>query len=664
MRLEFAVMRMTSARFTLVATLVAALGCREPEPIRLVPIAGCGLDQTFSGLRLQVVGDFPPTSSSELLLGPGESSEFTRLVAGAQAITAEGVFGVTITAIGRSYGIDPELAQGRVPGEAGPLLAMWFAAPDSMCAVPATIAPRSGFAWALSERGDVLIVGGRDATGSRADVIHYDALANVTHAHADEPSAARVGHSVHAIGPDRFLVLGGAIEGGTLADSVVLQLVDESLVVEPRDSLGVAHHAAATGSGSIVVAGGCAMVDALGECSGEVSAAAWLVASEGEAMLGLPPLQHARADATMLVSADGLVYVAGGHDGAGVELGSVERLAGLASGGQGEWASEAEWAIEAEFEVEAIVGFTVLEGGLILAADRDGDLHWSSAGGSGVLEPGFRAPTLAPALGERILLSLPGERVVVDGWIFAPGSAALDPSAEIVDLTSGSGTGGDSTPARTGGEALLLGDGSVLLGGGTAISPGELPFLARVRPQLDGPDEQVPELASPRSDAFVTNTPGAVAVFVGGLRLTGVAGPADALPAVRAHVRGFRSRSARLEFELGGEVGNTGVILVGQGVARVLALELAPGGVRARLHADDDTQLLDCAGQAFASETPAVLELGEDALRVRLLQGDRVVADCSLHELAPWSDPGGLHVGFGVAGPGDRSFRALRLARL
>lgn len=645
-----------ATRGSLVALLV--LGCREAEPIELVPIAGCGLEQTFSGLRVRMIGDFAPAQGSELVLGPGESGAFDGLVAGTTGITAEGVFGVTVTAIGRSYGVDPELAVGRVAGVSGPALAMWFAAPDSMCAISGSIAPRSGFAWALDAQGHALLVGGRDASGLRADPIHYDALADRLHAHPDVPELARVGHGVHAIGEGRFVVIGGVGAEGQPLASVELRLRDDRVDVAPivaLEGLALAHHAAAQRGDAIVLAGGCSSSDALGECSGPAEAGAWRIDVDTMAttLVPLPSLARARAEAHMLVSVEGIAYVAGGHDGAGGFVTDVEQLV---PGG-------AAWQTIASFdEVEAIVGFTLLDGELLVVADRDGSLHWRSPGGGGTLEPGFRAPILPPAVGERrVLLSLPGERVLVDGWLFAPGSAALDPSVEIVDLSSSP----DATPTRTDHEVALLGDGSVLLGGGTATSGGTLPFLARVRPQLDGPDEQVPDLAGPRSDAFVTNTPGAATVVVGGLRLSGVAGSADALPAVRAHVRGFRSRGFRLEFELGDEAGSEGVLLIGQGSARTLALTLAADAVAVRLHEPGSPALaLACASQGFEAGAAAELIVDELGLRVRLRQGERVIANCSLREHMPWSEGADLHVGFGVAGPGDRSFRALRLARL
>lgn len=637
---------------------MALVGCEQAEPIQLVPIAGCGLDQTFSGLRVRVLGDFPPTSTTELLLGNGETRTIDSLPADATGIAAEGVFGMTITAIGRGYGIDPERFRGRIAGSEGPLLPIWFAAPDSMCAVEATIPPHGGFAWAEAPSGDVLIVGGRDASGVREDLIHYDVLANTTRTHTLTAGSAtgRVGHSVHGLDDGRFVALGGARSGEVLEDALFITGVADVPQLESASiGMTLAHHAAAESTrGRVLVAGGCDQVDMLGECSAQVHArAAWIELGESPTSEVLPELGSARANAHAFVSSDGVVFVAGGFDEAGVGLGSVERLLPGADG----------WETIVEFEVDALAGLTVLEGGLVIVADVDGELHWWSTGGSGVLDASLRAPMLAPALGSRALLSLPGERVLVDTWLFAPGSAAIDPSAEIVDLV---GKVSGESPARIGGAVLLLRDGSVLLGGGTATGADPLPFLARVRPQLDGPDEQVPELASPRSDAFVSNTPAAAMVLVGGLRLTGVAGSLDEqLPRVHVHVRGFRSRSFRLEFELGAEQGNAGVLMVGQGAAHALTIELSPSAVVVRLHESGGEILeLDCAGERFEAELPAVLEVGEAGSRVRVLQADRVVADCSLAALDPWPDLGGLYVGLGVVGPGDRTFRSLRLARL
>jgi hypothetical protein len=633
---------------------IALVGCERSEPIRLVPIAGCGVDQTFSGLRVRVLGDYPPTSATELLLANGEQGRVDRLPVDATGIAAEGVFGMTITAIGRSYGIDPTLAEGRIAGRSGSQLALWFAAPDSMCAVTGTLDERVGFAAAEGSSGDVLIVGGRGADGLIEDVIHYDVLANDTQALVGDEASARVGHSVHALDDRRFVVLGGARADEVLDDALLVSGIPEQLHFESIAlGMSLAHHAAAESSeGRVLVAGGCGEVDALGACSGDVHGrAAWIDLDDVSSREPLPMLESPRAGAQAFVSRDGVAFVAGGFDEAGVGLGSVERLSPGAD----------HWEPIVEFDVDALVGLTVLDGELVIVADVDGELHWCSRGGSGTLDTSSRAPMLDPAPGPRPLATLPGERVLVDTWLFAPGSAAVDPSAEIVDLT---GTIGEALPGRTGGASLLLRDGTVLLAGGTALEPGELPFLARVRPQLDGPDEMVPELASPRSDAFVTNTPGAATVIVGGMRLGGVAGSPNDLPRVHVHVRGFRSRSFRLEFELGAAEGNTGSLMLGQGAERALTIALEPEQARVRLRDSTEIVELDCGAGSFETDRGAVLEVGEDGLRVRVLQGERVVVDCSLAELEPWPDAGGLHVGFGVSGPGDRTFRSLRLARL
>src|SRR5690606_395160 len=107
-----------------------------------------------------------------------------------------------------------------------------------------------------------------------------------------------------------------------------------------------------------------------------------------------------------------------------------------------------------------------------------------------------------------------------------------------------------SADPHLGAELITLLDGTVLfVGGQTASAELVATPLLRLRPHLDGPDEWIPELTGPQTDAFVGNAPGRATVVVGGLRLDAVAGDLDELPPVRAHVRGFRSRSFRLEFD-------------------------------------------------------------------------------------------------------------------
>src|SRR5690606_18193861 len=96
----------------LVVALIGATGCSEPEPIELVAVRGCGLDQEFSGLRVRVLGDFAADGTTEVLLGPGQRGSISTLPVDATGIAAEGLFGTTVTAIGRSHGIDPALARG------------------------------------------------------------------------------------------------------------------------------------------------------------------------------------------------------------------------------------------------------------------------------------------------------------------------------------------------------------------------------------------------------------------------------------------------------------------------------------------------------------------------------------------------------------------------
>ncbi len=656
--------RMTGRRGLRVELLAAqfvalsCLGCPAPEPIELVPVRGCGLDQAFSGLRVRVLGDFAPSTDTELFLAPGERGELESLREDATALAVEGVFGTTVTAVGRSYGSDPELARGRVPGKPSDsfVLPIWFAAPDSICPVDAgdevtlveAIAAENG-------AGRVVLIGGRRAGELEPGLVELDLFSSQVRSLVGAPALARVGHAVAVRADDRFVVLGGAAAGELVEEVVLVRVAGQAEVEATSLELARARAAVAQRGERVLIAGGCTSVDELGACLGSPSGeAAWLEL-DALAFMQLPTLVQPRIAAHAHVSADGVAYVAGGVDADGTALTSVERLRAGASS----------WDELTGFEVEAIAGLTVLDEGMVIVAGIDGALHWWSEAGGGVFDTSLRAPALGPALGDRELLTLPGERVLVDTWLFAPGSAATDPSREIIDLVGN--TSAEVGARRTGAQPLLLGDGSVLLLGGTAIEEGELRFMARVRPQLDGPDERVPDLAAPDNDAFVSNTPGAATVVVGGLRLSGVAGSPSELPRVRAHVRGFRSRSFRLEFELPAEGSGTGWLLIGQGAATTLAIALDPpdhASVRVLYQVAGASPIeLPCAQAAFDPARGGVLEVDGSGRQVRVFQGDRTLVDCDLAALEPWPDDGGLFAGFGVSGAGDRTFRALRLAR-
>lgn len=613
-------------------------------------IRGCGVDQAFSGLRVRVLGDLAPGAGTELLLGPGEEGSIPEVPDRATGIAAEGLFGTTVTAVGRSYGIDAASAEGRIDGYGrnAPLLPIYFAVPDSLCPTPAQPSPRESPSAAGPE-GDLLLAGGIDEQGALLDeLVHLDLFTQELRTLDPSLPSPRRGHVVAALEGRRFVIVGGA-EPDAALDAVVIadvstDSVDEvgSLLVdgEPQ-ALSDPAAASSPVDGRVLLAGGCAEVDSQARCEGALGVATWFDPRDRSTQR-LPDLAVPRHSAHALVAADGVAFVAGGFDVDGLALGSVERLV---PGGAWE-------VVHALPNGASAAGFTLLDGGLILLAEPSGTIHWWSEAGSGSLDPTSRAPVLEPSTAPRPLATLPGERVLVDGWLFSPATAAVDPANERIELTA---------EPRFGARMLALLDGTVLYVGGERADAElvEAP-LWRLRPRLDGPDEWIPELTGPQTDAFVTNTPGRATVIVGGLRLDAVTGNVDALPPVRAHVRGFRSRSFRLELALEVDPSAVAHVTLEQGAVATLALGLGEDGVVARWRGvDGSVDVLDCGSAEGEIGSPLVLEVDDQGRRARLSGPSGTLATCVL----AWPSSAGLAVGFGVSGVGSARFFGLRLAR-
>jgi hypothetical protein len=647
---------LVSPRRTLTGALLVlsiASGCGGPETIELVAIRGCGLEQEFSGLRVRVLGDLAPGAGSELLLGPGEHGSIPALPDRATGIAAEGLFGTTITAVGRSYGIDAELAAGRIAelDDKSLSLPVYFAEPDSLCALDQQPSPRESPS-AAGPTGDVLLVAGTDAQGALLDeLVHVDLFTGEQRTLEAKLPSPRRGHSVHALDSRQrqFLIVAGAepnvaLDRLMIADVEVDSVEEAGSLLVDGEAWRLSGHAAARSGvdGRILLAGGCDEVDAQARCDGAHALALWLDPSDLADTQRLPDLVVPRHSAHALVSADGVAWIAGGLDADGLALGSVERLRP-----GGEWE-----LVHTLPDDTAVAGFTLLDGGLVLLAEGSGTIHWWSEAGTGTLDPTSRAPALDPTTTTRPLVTLPGERVLVDGWLFAPATAAVDPAIERVLLT------GD---ARFGAQFLVLLDGTVLfVGGQRADSELAATPLLRLRPRLDGPDEWIPELTGPQTDAFVSNAPGRATVVVGGLRLDAVADDIDALPPVRAHVRGFRSRSFRLELEHAADLGALAHITLEQGSTALLAIAIEQDTIVARRRlADGSVEVLDCGEPQGAVTSSLVLEVDDQGNRVRLSGPEGLLAMCTLD----WPSSEGLAVGFGVSGAGSARFFALRLAR-
>jgi hypothetical protein len=627
--------------------------CSEPDAIELVAVRGCGLDQEFSGLRVRVLGDFAVAGGTELLLGPGERGSIPSLPADATGVAAEGLFGTTVTAVGRSFGVDPTLARGRIPGTdaTASILPVYFAAPDSLCPLDSQPSARTELAAAVSPAGEVLLAGGIGEDQALLDeLVHVDLFTGRARTLATRLPSARRGASVHAIGDRRFVVLGGAGVDEALAERIVVDASGQgsasaSVWTLDEATVRLAHHGHASAlDGRVLIVGGCDQVDALGSCipSSAKPSSFWYTPSSGVGA-DSTELEVPRYGAPTIVASDGVAFVAGGFGLDGVGLASVERLA---PGGGWE-------LVHSLPEERAIAGLALLDGGLLLLSDRLGTIHWWSEVGSGSLDPTSRAPALPPVSGERPLLALPGERVLVDGWLFAPATAAVDPAIERVDA---------SLDDRSGATLLALADGTVLIAGGRLSSDGATiatPSLLRLRPELDGPDERIPDLAGPQTNAFVCNAPGRATVILGGLQLDAAGGPAETIAPVRAHVRGFRSGSLRLELRFEADPGAVAQLTLGQGAVELVTVSLLPDEVVVRRRDSSGAiETLDCALAGVEAGARVILELDDHARRLRL-SSTELLAECSLE----WPSSAGVAVGFGVSGTGSARFFGLRLAR-
>jgi len=640
-----------------VALVSFAAGCAEPQSIELVAVRGCGLDQAFSGLRVRLLGDSPASGHSEVLIGPGERGSIPELPEWATGVAAEGLFGTTVTAIGRSHGIDPGLARGRISGldAAASILPVFFAPPDSLCELDAAMAPRTNTLGAAGPAGDVLLVGGLGADGELLDeLVHLDLFsghARVLDARLPSP---RRGASVHAVGPRRFVILGGAAPGTVHAERLEVEVSGQGSLASAGpleldgEALAIADHGWARSSldGRVLVVGGCEQVDASGAC---VAASArgrsvWVDLREPANSEAAADLETPRFGAQVSFTTDGVTFVAGGFGADGLGLPSVERLVP-----GGTWETVHSLAGDA-----AIAGLTVLEGGLVVLSERSGALHWWSEAGSGSLDPTSRAPPLAPVplTAERPLLTLPGERVLVGSWLFAPATAAVDPAAERVAL---------APLDRSESSAIALADGTVLIAGGRDPNGLAAATLLRLRPALDGPDEWIPNLAGPQTDAFVSNAPGQVTVVVGGLRIDANGGAP-----IHAHVRGFRSRAFRLEFEFDHDPEASARLVLSQGAATLVSVDLLPGQlVVRRRDASGVIEQLDCAGAGVEPGATVIVEVqqvgqgGAGGQLLRLTSAGELLAACEL----AWPATAGVAVGFGASGTGAARFFRLRLAR-
>jgi hypothetical protein len=657
--------------------LALGAGCRDPDPPRLVARVGCEVDDDLvDTLRVQARGDFPTRGGTQVLLSGGEAT----LAWGdlpVEAVTVEGLFGQTVEAVGRTARLAEE---GDIP--------VYFARGDGLCPVEDDAAPREAAAAAVGPLGDVIVVGGRDGQGRLLDeVLHlHDEEGQGTTLSGRLP-APRVGHSVHALDERRFVVVGGASLEATALDHVVVVDLDAErrvvvspvrITVEEEEGPARAHHAAARSpDGRILVVGGCKRLTPEGECETDGDAddrsvhgtGLWIEAVGSELVFGAgPELVVPRYGAHLSFQRDGVAFLAGGRDAEGRPVHVVERWRPETIRFR-RYGGELRNALDDDLPV---AGATVLEGGVVVLVMADGRIHWITEQEreeyrpwSGWCEDG--GPCFADLDGpgpptQRGMLTLPGERVLADGVLLPVAGLGLGGEDVLDPFVPGPGQPATSD-RRVGSVPLVLADGSVLLVGGRNPDTGELatPLSLRLRPELDGPDERIPEVDRAARGSMVAHDLERAVLEGETLRLLAAESSDARFPRVRAHARGFRSSSFRFDMTVqitSGEV--VPHFLLENGGVEALSVSLAPGGIQAHVRDPQErVQSVSCAATGLRFDEAQVLRVEVRPEGVLLRQEGTTVGQCPIP-----SGPRQWSVGVGASGSGEMLVYGVRLTRL
>lgn len=515
-------------------------------------------------LSLVPRGDFPAAAADAAVVDGGRSG-LDGVPDEAIAITVEGKFADATLAVGRTARLFED--DGRLP--------VYFAPEDELCAVQsgADVPFRDVGAIAVGEAGDVLLAGGRDRQGRLVDdVVHVRDIAEFVTPLARPLPSPTTGLAVVPIGGRRFAVIGGATSDGRVLDQLVPIDLDAPDPIGPGIRIDVpgivskrSYHAAGViPDGRVIITGGCTALDLAARCmptGGSVLGSAFVVDARADPPQfdRAPSLLVARFGHEILVGRDGAVFTVGGRNHLNRGVVTIERW----SPGEPAWTP---WGRTERLGLagqRAILGATLLEGGIIVVAIDDGTIGWvtDAAGGlwpswcdGDATTPGCfhdeRSPAVAPE--RRPLVALPGERILGDAWLL-PFPMLGTTAADALDLSAPKPGQTTFFPpgSRTAATATRLADGTVLLAGGRdpeSLEP-VTPFLARLRPRLDGADERIPRVDEFELASLVLHDPERIGFDDNHLTL---ASDGDALefPAVWAHVRAFRSASFRFDVTL------------------------------------------------------------------------------------------------------------------
>ncbi|MEM6292746.1 MAG: kelch repeat-containing protein [Myxococcota bacterium] len=652
-------------------------GCLEDNLARLTPLWGCALEgEEINSLRVRARGDLPAADAAQLLLDRGSAS-LDDLPDGIDGVTVEGMFGESVVlAVGRTSRLP---ANGELP--------VYFAPPDQLCEVPTSLTPRDRVALAVGSAGDVIAVGGQGAGDALLDEIvlmrddHTEALV------AQTPLVAPVvGHSISAVGPRTFLVMGGTNdEGGSRRTVQRLDVEPTGLGVRAAEAVTITlddipitprafHGAAVLPGGRVLIQGGCAQTER-GTCvasEDSVLRSGFTMRADGAGVVAevAPAMINPRYDHALHVSRDGVVFAVGGRNASAEGLRDIEMLLPDAPS----WTPYGPALFEAVGEQE-IVGSTLVEGGLIVFAVTDGTLwrvdqnHVEALEGwcSSPEDPCFLTPVDTFPI-RRTLQVLGGERVLADRFVLPVGLLGRT-GASAVDLaTQKPGQSYRPPGPRAGAAVVSLADGTVLSVGGRVPASGSLamPVVTRFRPMLDGPDEGTPDVSDPESGATVLHdrTEPPARISDAPLTQTLILEPdperTTDFAATWVHYRGFRSRRFVLEADVEALNGAPELRFVfSRGAIARTEVAIGPDGVRLLVREADGAAVeVDCADEG--------LNFTGVGRSVRIVVSPSAIDVSSEGESVgrcPWAGAEAVAVGLGAVGAGTLRASGIRLSR-
>ena len=606
---------------------VAGAGCGEPAPaVRLVPVdRACG---RVADARALLVTPLGALTADRQLVQAGAPVTLATLPAATRQLAVEVVGeGGVVGAIGKTAPFELDaLADGDV-------LTVAMGAPDGACPAGALVEPRTD-ALIARAGAQVLIVGGRGATGPLATAELYDPATETSRPVAVPPGLAGgalglTGAALAELPDGRVALVGGPQPGLAVFDPATASFAAPRLTGVAR-----AHHAAiALDARRVLVAGGCAMLMADGGCAPGSGAPATLVIDVEDGHVGTgAALLAARVDPTIVVEPgrDGRrrLVIVGGRDLDGAPITSGQRI-DPDSGA-----------------VDLIAGLgdaaAVLDSGAILTAFAPAGAPPRAAGA--IVVPGLTAARALDGTPARA-----GARLVTleDGEVLALGGGPT------LRYQPASGTwralAADGLAIERGAAAVRLAEGTVLVAGGERAGV-PVTDVVRVRPRLLGPYASAVSVVPGALDSDPALTP------LDPARATAVPRWQVSVGAW-AIVGGPVGDDLRLSWT--GELPADGASLLFGFVdaGHHARADLVPGRPVALVTVDGGEDTVRCEGAPAPAAGPIVARVEVTAGAAQVLAGGRVLVRCPVS-----GQPGG-RVGVGARGAGAVTIETLAVTR-